>query len=245
MLNNNAKDKEEPHYLGHRMRLKEKFLKDGGKNLADYELLELLLMLAIPRRDVKEKAKDLIKHFGSFNKVITADIKKLKDYGLSVNIISALKLVCSAAVKLSWQELKEKETPVFSNFDYMIDYCRAAMAHLEIEEFRVIFLNAHLQPICEEVLQKGCVTNVSVHPREVVKAALYNNAVSVVLLHNHPGGRANPSDADINLTQLIIAALNTVGIFVYDHIIITKNSYFSFLEKNLIKHPNKMSCMQK
>ena len=238
MTNLNNKDSAEPHYLGHRMRLKEKFLKDDGKTMADYELLELLLMLAIPRKDVKEKAKDLIKHFGSFNKVITAPKEKLENYGLSVNVIAALKLVSAAAIKLSWQEFKEKEVPVFSNFDYMLDYCRAAMAHLETEEFRIIFLNAQLQPIVEETLQKGSTTSVPVHPREVVKSALYNNAVAVVLMHNHPGGKASPSNADIDLTRAIISALNTVGIFVYDHIIITKNSYFSFWEANLLNHPS-------
>lgn len=241
MTNVKGKDiaEEEPHYLGHRMRLKEKFLKDEGKTMTDYELLELILMLAIPRRDVKEQAKNLIKYFGSFSKVISAPQKQLKDYGLSFNVISTLKIIYAAAIKMSWQEFKEKDEPIFSNFEYMIDYCRTSMAHLETEEFKVIFLNAKLQPIKEETLQKGSITSVSVHPREVVKAALYNNAVSVVLLHNHPSGKANPSSNDLALTKMIINALNTVEIFVYDHIIITKNAYFSFLEKKLIKHPSK------
>lgn len=239
MASNETIIKEEPHYLGHRKRLKEKFLKDEGKTMADYELLELLLMLAIPRRDVKEKAKDLLKHFGSFNNVISASQKKLADYGLSVNVICTLKLIYTTAIRMSWQEFKEKNEPVFSNFDYMIDYCRASMSHLETEEFKVIFLDAKLQPIKEETLQKGSTTSVPIHPREVVKAALYNNAVSVVLLHNHPGNTANPSNNDLELTKLIIAALNTVDIFVYDHIIITKNSYFSFLNNNLISLPKK------
>ena len=142
--------KEKPHYLGHRMRLRERFLKDEGKSMADYELLELLLTIAIPRRDVKQKAKDLLNHFGSFNKVITASQNSLSSYGLSENVITILKVIRASAIKLSWQELNEQNEPILSNFDYMIDYCRTAMSYLDVEEFRVIFLDAKLKIIKEE-----------------------------------------------------------------------------------------------
>ena len=226
--------KEKPHYLGHRMRLRERFLKDEGKSMADYELLELLLTIAIPRRDVKQKAKDLLKHFGSFNKVITASQNSLSSYGLSENVITLLKVVKASAIKMSWQELSSRDEPILSNFDYMLDYCRTAMSHLDIEEFRVIFLDARLRIITEETLQRGSVNCVSVHPREVLKAAIQNNATSVILMHNHPSGNPQPSIKDLEVTKQIIIALKSVDINVNDHIIISSNTYYSFLEEGIL-----------
>ena len=214
--------KDTPHYLGHRMRLKERFLKDEGKSMADYELLELLLTLAIPRRDVKQKAKDLINHFGNFNKVITAPQKALSSYGLSANVITAFKIVKAAAIKMSWQELSDRDEPILSNFDYMIDYCRTAMSHLDVEEFKVIFLDAKLRVIKEETMQRGSINCVSIHPREVLKAAIEHNATSIILVHNHPSGKAQPSTKDLEVTKQIISALSPVDINVNDHIIIPR-----------------------
>lgn len=235
---NKQEIKEKPHYLGHRMRLKERFLKDEGKSMADYELLELLLTIAIPRRDVKQKAKDLINHFGSFNKVITASQNALLSYGLSQNVITILKIIKTSAIKLSWQELNEQDEPILNNFDYMIDYCRTAMSYLDIEEFRVIFLDAKLRIIKEETMQRGSVNSVSVHPREVLKAAIQHNATSVILVHNHPSGKPQPSTKDIEVTKQIIDALKTIDIKVNDHIIITQNSYYSFLEEGILNRLN-------
>lgn len=231
-MTNNTKEK--PHYLGHRMRLKERFLKDEGKSMPDYEILEMLLALAIPRRDVKEQAKNLINHFGSFNKVINAPYEKMVEYGLSVNVIAALKLVKVSALKMAWQELKDSDKPILSNFDYMIDYCKSAMSFLEVEEFRIIFLDAKLQVIKEETLQKGSLTSVAVHPREVLLAALHCNAASVILMHNHPSGKTQPSSDDLKVTKQIIDTLQTIDIEVQDHIIVSPNGYYSFTEHNIL-----------
>lgn len=226
---------ESPHYLGHRQRLRERFLKDEGRSMADYELLEFLLTLAIPRRDVKELAKSLIKDFGSFAKVLNAPQNQLAEYGLSQTTIGALKVVKSAAVKMSWQELRDKDEPIISNFDYMVEYCRTAIGYSDIEEFRVLFLNANLRIIKEETMQRGTVNNVAVHPREVVKSALENGAMSIVLFHNHPGGNSKPSRNDVEITRQIAEALNPLGIKLQDHIIITNDNYFSFRENGLLK----------
>lgn len=225
---------ETPHYIGHRERLRSRFLKDNGKSMADYELLELLLTIAIPRRDVKPLAKNLIAEFGSFAKVINAPNNLLLDFGLSVNTVAVFKIVVAAAVKMSWQELSAANEPVLNNFDYMLDYCRTAMAHLEVEEFRVLFLNSRLQIIKEEIMQKGTVNHVAVHPREVVKAALDYGAVSLVLFHNHPGGKAMPSNNDREVTRQIVEALRPLNIKVQDHLIITKDNYFSFRSNGLL-----------
>lgn len=233
--NSDTQNKEDkPHYLGHRQRLKERFLTDNGRTMPDYELLELLLTIAIPRRDVKPLAKELIKKFGSFADVINANQSDLLEFGLTLNTIIMFKIVVAAAVKMSWQNLSSRDEPVLSNFDYMLDYCRTAMARLEVEEFRVLFLNAKLQIIKEEVMQRGTVNHVAVHPREVVKAALDCGAVSIVLFHNHPGGKANPSGDDREVTKQIVEALRPLNIKVQDHIIITRDNYFSFRSNGLL-----------
>ena len=227
--------KEQPHYLGHRNRLRERFLIDEGDSMADYELLEMLLALAIPRRDVKEKAKDLIKHFGSYANVVSAPQNKLYDYGLSVNVVSAIKLVKASAKRFAWHNLKETNEPIIANMDYLLEYYTNAMAYLEVEEFRVMFLDAKLQVLKEEVMQKGSVNSVQVHPREIVKAAIKYNATSVVLAHNHPSGKLQPSHNDLEMTKKIIDALKTIDVLVGDHLIITKQGYYSFLESGLLE----------
>ncbi len=229
-----AKKVSVPHYIGHRERLRSRFLLDNGRNMADYELLELLLAIAIPRHDVKEKAKKLIDDFGSFAMVINAPQNVLLEYGLSLTTVAVFKIVVAAAVKMSWQELKASNEPIISNYDYMVDYCRSAMAYLDVEEFRVLFLNSKLQIITEKVMQRGTINNVAIHPREVVKAALECGAVSIILMHNHPGGKAQPSKNDLAQTRTIVEALEPLNIKVHDHLIITKESYYSFLSNGLL-----------
>ena len=226
--------KEQPHYLGHRTRLRERFLKDEGASMPDYELLEMLLALAIPRRDVKEKAKDLINHFGSYAKVIAAEQSKLLNYGLSENVVAAIKLIKTSATKFAWYILSESNEPIIANVDYLIDYYKNAMAYLEVEEFRVMFLDAKLQIIKDVVMQRGSINSVQVHPREVLKLALDYNATSVILAHNHPSGKLQPSNNDLEITKKIIDALKTVDVLVGDHIIITKHGHYSFLESGLL-----------
>jgi len=230
----NEENAKKPHYLGHRMRLKERFLSDEGKAMPDYELLEVLLTLAIPRRDVKEKAKELLNYFGSLNKLINASTQSLIAYGLTINVIVALKIVKVIATKSVWGKIKETDESILYNFDYLIDYCKISMSHLEVEEFRVIFLDAKLQIIKEKIMQRGSVNSVSVHPREVLKEAINCNAISVVLMHNHPGGKAQPSMRDLEVTKQIIESLKTVDINVNDHIIITEDNYYSFLEQGIL-----------
>jgi DNA repair protein RadC len=225
---------EKPHYIGHRQRLKERFLKDEGQSMPDYELLELLLTAGILRRDVKELAKSLLSRFGSLAKVINAPTEALEACNVPMSAIVYLKVVLATARKTLWQSLRETDVPVFTNFDMLTDYCRSVMSHLPIEEFHVIFLDAGLRLIEDKVMQKGTVTSVSVHPREVVKEALLSGATSVVLMHNHPGGHCSPSANDRAVTRAIEEALTPLGITVYDHLIFTDEDYFSFHDHNLL-----------
>ncbi len=222
------------HYVGHRERLRTRFLLDGGKSMPDYELLELLLMFAIPRRDVKEKAKQLLKNFGSFAGVLNASQKDLLAQHLSLTAVAVLKAVSAAAVRLTLDRLTSNSKTIIGSFDDLISYARAAMGGLDVEEFRILFLDKHLHVIKDEIMQRGTINHVAIHPREVVKAALENKAASVVLFHNHPGGKASPSKDDLTMTTTLTDALNSVEIQVYDHIIITQDNYFSFAANGLL-----------
>lgn len=224
----------EPDYIGHRKRLKERFMVDGGKSMQDYELLELDLMMAIPRRDVKPLAKKLIKHFGDYAGVITAPIDKLRQAGVSENTIIFFNIIKESAVRMSWQALKNSDLPIISNHDVLIDYLRTSMAHQDREEFRILFLNSKLELIGEEIQQRGTVDQVAVHPREVINSALAQKATSIILAHNHPSGRITPSNADITITKNIKTALEAVNIHVHDHIIISKSEHFSFKNSQIL-----------
>ena len=166
-----------PDYLGHRARLRDRFLNGGGKSMADYELLELLLTYAIPRRDVKPIAKDIVRKFGSLAGAAKASVPQLVEVnGVKENTAVLLKVIQEAARRFSWAELSATDAPVISNWDAMIDYCRTEMSHLDIEEFRIIFLDVKFRVIGEEVMQRGTINQVAIHPREVVKMAMEKKA---------------------------------------------------------------------
>ena len=228
------KNQEKPLYLGHRKRLKERFLKDEGSSMADYELLELLLTYAIPRRDVKEDAKKLISYFGSFAGVIRATKENLLSYGLSENIIVLIKLIKSSLMRLTLQNLLESDQPVYSDCDSLLDFCKTHIKSYEAEEFHVMFLDSGHHFLSEKMMNVGTVDQVAIYPREVLKEAVQRQAKGCVLFHNHPGGTLSPSKADVELTRKIAEALATCGIKVYDHFIITKDGYYSFKDQNLL-----------
>ena len=222
-------------YLGHRQRLKARFLSDGGKAMPDYELLELLLTFAIPRRDVKPLAKTLIARFNNFAGVINADLQDLMAVsGVKENTAIMLKMIAQGAKRMAWQQLKAADEAVIADYDAMIDYCRTAIGHRDVEEFRIIFLDTKLQVIGEEVQQRGTINQVSIHPREVIKAAMFRGARAIILVHNHPSGDVTPSHADLDITNKINVAAHAVGIKLFDHLIVSKNGYYSFKDHGLI-----------
>jgi DNA repair protein RadC len=215
-----------PHYHGHRERLRERFLVGGPDALADYELLELVLFRALPRRDVKPLAKALLKTFGSFAEVIAAPAVRLaKVPGVGEAVIAELKIVQAAAHRFVRGELKERR--VLSSWSAVLDYCRAAQAFADKEQFRVLFLDKRNQLIADEIQQVGTVDHTPVYPREVVKRALELSATALVLVHNHPSGDPTPSAADVQMTTAIVEAARPFGISVHDHIIVGRDGHAS------------------
>ena len=147
--------------------------------------------------------------------------------GIKENSALLIKLVKTCALRGTWEDLNEKDAPIITSWDLLEDYCRSSMSHLEIEEFHVLYLNAKLQIIKEEKLQSGTIDKVSVHPREIVKAALAANANGIVLMHNHPSGNIKPSEQDIALTKKIVEVAKCLDLFVFDHIVVSKNNVYS------------------
>jgi DNA repair protein RadC len=222
-----------PHYLGHRARLKARFLKTGANGLADYELLELVLCLAIPRRDVKPLSKELINIFGSYAEVLGADPARLREVkGVGENAVLALKLVREGALKMAQEQLIDKH--VLGSWSALIDYCRASMAYAKNEQFRILFLDRKNTLIADEVQQEGTVDHTPVYPREVIKRALELNATAILMVHNHPSGDPTPSQADIEMTREVVAAGKGLSIKVHDHVIIGKTGHVSFKTLGLL-----------
>ncbi len=221
------------HAHGHRQRLRDRFLRDFGASMADYELLELLLTLALPRRDVKPIAKELVARFGSFADVVSADpaaLETVKDVKSST--VTALKLVQAAAQRLSKQQVMN--APVLSSWDKLIDYCRVAMARETVEQVRLLFLDHKNRLIADEVQQRGTVNHTPLYPREVMKRALELNASALILVHNHPSGDPTPSGDDIQMTYDIRDAAKKLGITLHDHLIISKGGHTSFKSSGLL-----------
>jgi DNA repair protein RadC len=223
----------EPDYLGHRQRLRQRFVTAGPDALADYELLELLLTIAIPRRDVKPLAKDLIRRFGSFAEVVGAQRETLMQVpGVGETAAVQIRLVAAAVQRVTRGEVARR--PVLGSWAALIDHCRATMAFEDREEFRILFLDKRNQLIADEVQQRGTVDHTPVYPREIVRRALELSATAIILAHNHPSGDPTPSQADIRMTREIIDVALPLGITVHDHVIIARNGHVSFKGKGLI-----------
>jgi DNA repair protein RadC len=223
----------QPHYTGHRERLRERFRSAGSDSVSDYELLELVLFRALVRRDVKPLAKSLIARFGSFGEVISAPWARLAEVdGLGDAAITEFKVIEAAACRIAHGEVRRR--PVLSSWNAVLDYCRTAMAFAEKEQFRILFLDKRNQVIADEVQQSGTVDHTPVYPREVVKRSLELSATAVILVHNHPSGDPTPSRADIDMTKQISDVAKTLGIAVHDHIIVARDGYASFKAMGLL-----------
>lgn len=223
---------DKPHYAGHRDRLRQRFAKTPDA-LADYELLELVLFLAIPQKDVKPLAKDLIKRFGGLSEIMNAPIEELiKIDGIKDKTALALKSITALSHRALKNELMQK--PVLNSWTRLMDYCTATMAHETKEHFRILFLNKKNELIADETQGSGTVDHTPAYPREIMKRALDLGATAIILMHNHPSGDPKPSQADVDMTMQIIRAAEPFGIVIHDHVVISKNGYSSFKNMGLI-----------
>lgn len=226
------KPAEPPHHTGHRDRLRERFLA-APDALPDYELLELLLFLAIPRRDVKPIAKLLIARFGNLAGVMNAPTESLAAIdGVSDNVAIAIKTVRAAGLRLMKQDLST--APILNSWQRLLDYLTASMAGEIREHFRVLFLNKKNELIADEIQATGTVDHTPAYPREIMKRALEVGATAIILVHNHPSGDPTPSKADVDMTRQIITASSPFGIVVHDHLIVSRGGVSSFKSLGLM-----------
>ena len=215
---------ETPHYHGHRERLRERFYAAGPDALSDYELLEMALFPALPRRDTKPLAKALLKQFGSFAEVIHAPVARLREVdGIGEASVNQIKLLAAAASRVAKGEIRRKIA--LSSWNDVIEYCRSGMAFADKEQFRLLFLDKRNQLIADEIQQTGTVDHTPVYPREVIKRALELSATALILVHNHPSGDPTPSQADIQMTRAIVQIATPPGISAHDRIIVGKNGH--------------------
>lgn len=222
-----------PHYHGHRQRLRERFLATGGEGMPDYEMLELLLALAIPRRDVKPLAKALLDRFGTFAGTIAAGREQLESVkGMGDGAVAALKLAQASALRLLRQRVLHRDA--ISSWDGLIEYCTAAMAHEPVEQLRLLFLDRKNVLIADEVQQRGTIDHTPLYTREVVKRALELGATALIVVHNHPSGDPTPSQGDIKMTSELQEALVKIGITLHDHLVIGRDGHESFRAKGLL-----------
>ena len=224
---------EKPLYLGHRKRLRERFGKGGAEGFHDYELLELLLTYAVPRRDVKPIAKKLIKKFGSLSGVLDAgreELEAVEEIGpISATLIRLIK-------ELQGQYLSEgmKGRDLVSSPQAAIDFARVSLSGLDHEVFLAIYLNTKNRVLGHEIIQEGTVDHTVMYPRRLIEAALKHKAAGIILFHNHPSGYSEPSPEDKKLTQALAEVARPMDLRILDHIVVGKDGYFSFAEKNLL-----------
>lgn len=232
-MSNTMDTKEKPHYVGHRERLREKLLVHGEDFLADYELLELILMTALPRIDVKPLAKTLLARFKNFAGVLNASPEELMSVkGIKETTAAMIKIIPAACVRLTKVEILD--TPVFNSWSKIQDYCFLKLAHKKNERFHILFLNIKLHLIADEEHQHGTVNHTPVYPREILSRALALNASSLILVHNHPSGDSKPSEGDINITEELRKILKMSDISIYDHLIIGRQGIYSFRRHGLL-----------
>lgn len=218
---------------GHRARLRKRLLTGGTDALGDHEVIEYLLMSAIPRRDVKPLARSLVQRFGSLAGVLNADHAVLaKHPGMGEVSAAALKIVALAARRLARQQVHQQ--PVLGSWQALIDYLTIDMAHLTVERVRVLYLNAQNMLIHDEHVGDGSIDEAAIHPREVIRRALDLGATALILAHNHPSGSPEPSRADIQITNRIAEAGRLLGIAVHDHVIVGRYGHVSLKSKGLI-----------
>lgn len=222
---------------GHRERLRKRYIKSGLEGFNDYEVLELLLTYSIARKDVKPIAKELIEKFGTIDEIAKSDVKSLLEVdGIGEGSAVFLKLIGDIALILYREKIEDKDILTIKSKNSLLSYLRGEIGYSPREEFKILFLDSSNKLIASETLFYGTIDKSAIYPREIVERVIKNRAKSVIFAHNHPSGNISPSKKDIELTQYMYDSLKLLEIRLLDHIIITKNSYFSFLEEGLIEY---------
>jgi len=218
---------------GHRKRLRARLLASGPEAVAEHELIEMTLFLALPRRDTKEIARALLTRFGSYAAVFAAPVPQLlKVEGLGAGGMAALKIVHAAAMRLGRAEVMHR--PVLGNWHKLLEYLHAQLAREQVEQFRLLFLDSKNRLLADEAQARGTVNHTPVYPREVVRRALELAATAIILVHNHPSGDPTPSRDDLEMTREIGRAAATLGILLHDHIIVGNGRWLSFRQEGLL-----------
>ncbi len=221
---------EKPHHLGHRERLKLRFLEGGAQAVADYELLELLLMQSIPRKDVKPLAKELLNKYKSIAKVLSAPKAELKSFsGVGDSVITHLKVIEAVAINSKREAIINKEK--LNDKLAILDFLYSKMADLKHEEFHVLYFDSKNNLLKDDSLFRGTVNTSAVYPREVMKEALSLGATAILIAHNHPSGDPSPSVQDDNLTTDIQMIAHAMGISLHDHIIVGDGLHYSYRDQ--------------
>jgi DNA repair protein RadC len=211
---------------GHRARLRKRLNEGGSAALLDHELIEYLLALAIPRRDTKGIAKALLAEFGGIGGLLSADQESLmRVKGMGETSAAAIKIAHAVSLRLLRAEVAER--PVLSNWQALLDYLRADMAHHTNERVRVLHLNTKNMLIRDELMSEGSIDEAAVYVREVIKRAMDLGSAAIILVHNHPSGDPSPSRADIDVTRNMAEAGKRMGIAVHDHIIMGTSGHSS------------------
>lgn len=231
-MDGRARTSEDNDAAGHRSRLRKRLLDAGPAGFHDYELVEYLLALTIPRVDTKPLAKRLLETFGGIGPLLSASADTLRNEGVTDPTIAALKIAQATALRLL--ESKVEGQPVLSSWDALGDYLHAAMAHSRVEEVRILFLNAKNVLIANEALWRGSVDEASVHVREVIARAIALGATAIIIVHNHPSGDPSPSQQDIRLTRELVDAGRHMKITVHDHVIVGASGRTSMRAMGLI-----------
>lgn len=221
---------------GHRKRLKERFKNEGAKAFDDHQLLELLLFYCIPRRDTNEIAHRIIKEFGSLSMLFSSRPEDIVEKtNITENAAIFLAIQSEVVRRANSGKWNKRETKISSSNDAG-EYAVSLLAYENYENFYVISLDSQKRLINSNLVSEGSVDEAFIYPRIVVECALRNKASSVILAHNHPGGKLKPSFQDLESTSKITKALNMIDIEVLDHIIVADNKYFSFADNGLIKN---------
>lgn len=222
----------QPDYIGHRARMRQKLLSKGSHSLSDAELLEMILMTALPRRDVKPIAKKLLHHFLNLPCIIHADINELMQIkGVKESAISVIKLIegtCQAMLRPN-----KAQKIVLKEWNQILDFCRFNLSYAQQEHLYLIYLDKNFRIITSDDFQKGSPSRLPIFPIEILRRSINLNATYLIMVHNHPSGEARPSKEDLEQTSNLSSYLSSNGITLFDHLIIANNQVYSFKNKTI------------